>query len=120
VHVKGVFYVQNLALRYSFAVKKQTILMGEMSVPGAAARYERRLFHGCPSDLVPKIAQQGFNRSFTGATNGRALFGKGVYFARDARYSMSPEYSPPDANGVRNMFLVRAVVGEVCKACRMP
>jgi poly [ADP-ribose] polymerase 10/14/15 len=34
---------------------------------------------------------------------------------RDARYSMSPEYSPPDADGVRNMFLVHAVVGEVCK-----
>jgi len=115
VHVKGVFYVQNLALWYSFALKKRTMLMAAMSAPGAAARYERRLFHGCPADLVPKIAQQGFNRSFTGATSGRALFGKGVYFARDARYSMSPEYSPPDADGVRNMFLVRAVVGEVCK-----
>ena len=28
---------------------------------------------------------------------------------------MSPEYSPPDADGVQNMFLVRAGVGEVCK-----
>ncbi len=114
VHVKGVFYVQNLALWYSFALKRQTMLMGEKSAAGAAARYERRLFHGCPADLVSKIAQQGFNRSFTGATSGRALYGKGVYFARDARYSMSKEYSPPDADGVQNMFLVRAVVGEIC------
>ena len=46
------------------------------------------------------------------------MYGKGVYFARDARYSMSIEYSPPDANGVQNMFLVRAVVGEVCKGVK--
>jgi poly [ADP-ribose] polymerase 10/14/15 len=31
---------------------------------------------------------------------------------------MSIEYSPPDANGVQNMFLVRAVVGEVCKGVK--
>ena len=96
------------------------MLIGEKSAPGAAARYKRRLFHGCPADLVPKIAQQGFNRSFTGATSGRALFGKGVYFARDARYSMSPEYSPPDADDVRNMFLVRAIVGEVWQDALTP
>jgi len=115
VHVESVCYVQNLALWYSFAVKRQTMLMREKGVPDAAARYERRLFHGCPADMVSKIVQQGFNRSFTGATSGRASFGKGVYFARDARTSMWPEYSPPDANGVQHVFLVRVVVGEFCK-----
>jgi poly [ADP-ribose] polymerase 10/14/15 len=115
VHVESVCYVQNLALWYSFAVKRQTMLMREKGVPDAAARYERRLFHGCPAEMVSKIVEQGFNRSFTGATSGRASFGKGVYFARDARKSMCPEYSPPDANGVQHVFLVRAVVGEFCK-----
>jgi hypothetical protein len=119
VRVHSICRVQNLALWYSFVVKRQTMLMREKSLPNAAVEhYEQRLFHGCPAHLVDRIAQQGFNRSFTGATSGRALYGKGVYFARDARYSMSIEYSPPDANGVQNMFLVRAVVGEVCKGVK--
>jgi len=59
--------------------------------------------------------QQGFNRAFTGLTSGRAVHGKGVYFARDASYSMSPEYSKPDAHGVQCIFLVRVVIGEYCK-----
>ena len=42
-------------------------------------------FRGCSSDLAPKILQQGFNRSFCGKHN--TLYGKGVYFARDASYS---------------------------------
>ncbi len=56
---------------YSFAVKRQTMLMREkgVTVLDAAARYERRLFHGCPAHLVSKIAQQGFKRSFSGATS---------------------------------------------------
>ena len=116
VRVLSVCRVQNLALWYSFVVKRQTMLMREKSLPNAAVEhYEQRVFHGCPAHLVDRIAQQGFNRSFTGATSGRALYGKGVYFARDARYSMSTEYSPPDANGVQNMFLVRAVV---CKGVK--
>ena len=68
VRVESVCYVQNLALWYSFAVKRQTMLIRERGMLNAAARYERRLFHGCPAHLVSKIAQQGFNRSFTGAT----------------------------------------------------
>ena len=76
----------------------------------------RRVFHGCPSDVVPKILQQGFNRSFCGAN--ATLYGKGVYFARDASYSTYPLYCKPDAQGVQTCFLVRAVIGEWCKAKR--
>ena len=46
--------------------------------------------HRCSSDLAPKILQQGFNRSFCGKHN--TLYGKGVYFARDASYSTYPLY----------------------------
>ena len=76
----------------------------------------RRVFHGCPSDVVPKILQQGFNRSFCGAN--ATLYGKGVYFARDASYSTYPLYCKPDAQGVQTCFLVRAVIGDWCKAKR--
>ena len=65
---------------------------------------------------MPKILQQGFNRSFCGAN--ATLYGKGVYFARDASYSTYPLYCKPDAEGIQTCFLVRAAVGEWCKAKR--
>ena len=47
------------------------------------ARYERVwLFHGTDLDTIPKILQQGFNRSFAGKN--ATVYGVGVYFARDA------------------------------------
>jgi len=39
-------------------------------------------------------------------------------FARDASYSMSPSYSPPNASGVQRMFLVRVLIGEYCRGKR--
>ena len=51
--------------------------------------------------------QQGFNRSFCGKHN--TLYGKGVYFARDASYSTYPLYCTPDAKDVQTVFLVRVV-----------
>ena len=43
------------------------------------------------------------------------MYGKGVYFARDASYSTYPVYSPPDTHGVQSIFLARVVVGEYCR-----
>ena len=51
--------------------------------------------------------QQGFNRSFCGKHN--TLYGKGVYFARDASYSTYPLYCTPDAKDIQTVFLVRVV-----------
>ena len=77
----------------------------------AAASFERVwLFHGTDEDTVPKICQMGLDRSFSAV----ALYGKGVYFARDASYSSSKTYSPPNAKGEQCMFLCRVVVGEYC------
>ena len=39
----------------------------------------------------------------------------GIYLDRDASYSSSKTYSPPDANDEQNMFLVRVLVGEYCQ-----
>ena len=60
--------------------------------------------------------QQGFNRSFCGKN--ATLYGKGVYFARDASYSTFPLYCAPDAQGVQTIFLVRAVVGQWSKGVK--
>ena len=39
-------------------------------------------------------------------------YGRGVYFARDARLSASTTYSPRDHNGYKYVYLVRALTGE--------
>merc|ERR1719473_848060 len=97
----------------SYAVKRQTVLAREKESGSSISPLERKwLFHGTDEDTVPKIAQQGFNRSFCGKN--ATAFGKGVYFARDASYSSSTTYSRPDGNGVQHMFLCRVIVGEYC------
>ena len=39
-------------------------------------------------------------------------YGKGVYFGRDASYSVNPLYSRPDDAGVQRMFACHVLVGE--------
>ena len=46
------------------------------------------------------------------------MYGKGVYFARDASYSTYPLYSPPDAQGWQTVFAVRCVVGQWSKGVK--
>ena len=73
--------------------------------------FERRwLFHGTQDKTVPKIMKQGFNRSFA---NPNCSIGNGIYFARDASYSLG--YAHPDANSLCYMFLCRVAVGDWCK-----
>merc|ERR1711988_496122 len=103
--------VQNLSMWQSYAVKRQTILARERAEN--SSRFERAwLFHGTNAEVIPKIIQQGFNRSFCGKN--ATAYGKGVYFARDAAYSSSTTYSVPDAQGVQHMFACRVAVGEYC------
>jgi hypothetical protein len=68
---------------------------------------ERLLWHGAPFETVPKIIQNGFNRTFVST----AAFGNGIYFARDASYSQNRRYSTPDRDGVQRLFLTRVLVG---------
>ena len=48
-----------------------------------------------------KEVAYGFNRSFAGKN--ATVYGRGVYFARDASYSTSQTYSKPDSGGVQHM-----------------
>ena len=92
VKVKKVQRIQNLAMWQGYVVKRQTICYrdcpGGASDPAAMSkaidRFERCwLWHGSNAEVVDKILQQGFNRSFCGKN--ATAYGKGVYFARDAR-----------------------------------
>ena len=72
-----------------------------------------RRLAGEPVVLARACAQSmGFNRSFCGKN--ATVYGKGVYFARDAGYSARRTYSKPNAKGIQHMFLVRVTVGEYC------
>jgi len=65
------------------------------------------------ADSIEKIIQQGFNRSFCGKN--ATMYGKGVYFARDASYSSHDTYSPPDGSGLKHILACSVVVGEFCR-----
>ena len=102
---------QNMSMWQSYAVKRQTVYMraekeagnaspGKLHFPASpgkhpkhdfttSSRYERVwLFHGTDQDTVPKIYQQGFNRSFCGKN--ATMYGKGVYFARVSAAVLQP------------------------------
>ena len=115
--------VQNVSMWQSYAVKRRLVVereernMGKADAGDTLSTIERAwLFHGTTEDIMPKITQQGFNRSFCGRN--ATMFGKGVYFARDSEYSARPQYAEPNAAGVQHMFLVRVVVGEYCMGVR--
>lgn len=122
----NVFRIQNLAMYQSYVIKRQTICYRETGIQDgkdanedairrkAMERFERRwLWHGTSWDTMDKILQQGFNRSFCGKN--ATMYGKGVYFARDAGYSATKAYSVPDAKGHQFMIACRVMVGEYCR-----
>jgi len=62
---------------------------------------------------MPKINRNSFNRSYCGKN--ATAYGKGVYFAVKASYSISNTYSCPDEQGNKYMYLARVAVGEFCQ-----
>ena len=115
VRIVSIERVQNVSLWRDYDVKLKNIVSREKEQDESRppSRFERVwLFHGCRPDVAPKIVEQGFNRSFCGRN--ATVYGKGVYFARDARYSAQPQYSEPDAHGHQHIFACRVVVGEYC------
>ena len=76
VQVHKVYRIQNLAMWQSFIVKRQTICYRETGAhkdnsdevqKKALQRFERCwLWHGTNIEVMDKILQQGFNRSFCG------------------------------------------------------
>ncbi|XP_034529624.1 protein mono-ADP-ribosyltransferase PARP12 [Notolabrus celidotus] len=66
---------------------------------------EKKLFHGTDSKFVDVISHTNFDWRICG-THGTA-YGKGSYFARDARYS----HNYTGDSDVRSMFVARVLVG---------
>ena len=70
----------------------------------------RWLWHGTDQATAQAIVVEGFNRSHSLV----AVYGKGVYFARNASYSVGDTYSPSDGRGRKWLFAARVLVGDVC------
>jgi len=122
VKIASINRVENLAMWQSFVVKRQTIVSREISqetetsdadINQKRQRLERCwLWHGTNVEVMDKILQQGFNRSFCGKN--ATMYGKGVYFARDTSYSAHTAYSVPDSRGYQYILACRVVVGVYC------
>nr|XP_025845964.1 poly [ADP-ribose] polymerase 15 isoform X2 [Vulpes vulpes] len=96
--------IQNVCLWQSYQIKKK-----HMDIKNGSRDNERVLFHGTDADSVPYVNQHGFNRSYAGKN--AAAYGKGTYFAVDARYSADDIYSRPDSNGRKHIYVVRVLTG---------
>uniref|UniRef100_A0A672SMR9 Poly [ADP-ribose] polymerase 12-like n=1 Tax=Sinocyclocheilus grahami TaxID=75366 RepID=A0A672SMR9_SINGR len=70
---------------------------------------EKQLFHGTDSTHLDAICRNNFDWRICG-THGTA-YGKGSYFARDAKYS----HSYTKGSGTRSMFVCRILVGSYTK-----
>ncbi|XP_003388008.1 PREDICTED: poly [ADP-ribose] polymerase 14-like [Amphimedon queenslandica] len=96
--------LQNPTLYKQYAVRKKEM---EKHNPNGHQN-ERLLWHGTSPDTLDKINTRGFDRNFAGKN--ATVYGKGVYFARDASYSH--RYTSPDANSVRHMYYTLVLTGE--------
>lgn len=97
--------IQNEAVFEVYAVQQR-----KMDESGAHGSNEMLLFHGTAEVNCQAINHKGFNRSYSWQKN--TLYGKGVYFAKDANYSARPQYSQPGPTSLRHMYLARVLVGE--------
>lgn len=73
---------------------------------------EKWLWHGTSYKNLYKIQVQGFNRDY----NLTAKYGRGVYFARDASYSMDAQYAAPEKKtGFQYLLYCKVLVGASCE-----
>lgn len=68
------------------------------------------MFHGTPAEAVEPILHQNIDPLLAGAKTG-AIWGKGAYFAVDAK--TSDNYTQADDNGHRFIFMARVLAGKV-------
>ncbi|NWI13324.1 PAR12 polymerase, partial [Crypturellus soui] len=95
--------IQNPTLWQHFQLQKEQM---EKRSPGQEVD-ERFLFHGTSKSRLTAICEQNFDWRICGAHG--TTYGKGNYFARDARYAH--QYCS-SSNGNLRMFVARVLVGD--------
>jgi len=89
--------------------KRQQIEL-QNSRSGSSLTVERQLFHGTrDEEAVRAIFRQNFDWRINGTAND-VVYGKGTYFARDARFS--DKYCGGRQRQHRWMFLARVLIGQ--------
>ncbi|CAB1346047.1 unnamed protein product, partial [Coregonus sp. 'balchen'] len=99
-HILTIERVQNPILWKFYVLQRD-----QMESSGTSIN-EKQLFHGTDSKHVDSICRNNFDWRLCG-TNGTS-FGKGSYFARDAKRS----HSYTSHSGVRSMFVCQVLVGD--------
>lgn len=83
--------------------------------PEISDALEREVFHGTQQVITTKILTGGFNPKFGAQDPGRTVYGQGCYFARDLRTSAHDDYSVPNEDGLKFVFVVRLLAGATFK-----
>lgn len=108
---------------------------------------ERTLYHGTSETSVKEICVHGFNRSFCGkngqlqdsfelslsrlecdrhlltlcccfwCSHTATVYGQGVYFAVNSSLSVQDQYSPPNADQYKFIFVSKVLTGDFTKGC---
>ncbi|XP_041040237.1 protein mono-ADP-ribosyltransferase PARP10 isoform X2 [Carcharodon carcharias] len=94
--------VNNPLLYQQYMLKKASMVAVQTNV-------ERVLYHGTTEESTKEIYVHGFNRSFSGKN--ASVYGQGVYFALNAVVSAQDQYSPPNANGHKFVFVAKVLTG---------
>lgn len=94
--------VENPELRQLYEAQRQ-----EVSEKHASHVEERELFHGTTEQAINAIADVGFDPAY----NKTSAYGKGTYFARDAKYSYN--YMKPNKDEISYMFVADVIIGRM-------
>ncbi|XP_029370763.1 protein mono-ADP-ribosyltransferase PARP10 isoform X2 [Echeneis naucrates] len=102
--------LMNRLLYNQYKLKKASILQ-RATYP----EIERTLYHGTSEASVKEICIHGFDRSFCGKN--ATVYGQGVYFAVNSALSIQDQYSPPNADGYKFVFVSKVLTGDFTKGC---
>ena len=125
VELVSIQRIQNEFLWEKYSQHKE-----RMSYKGSASVNEMTLYHGSSSTAPEEIyrSEEGFDMRFSH----QGMWGRGNYFAKDARYSCSYAYEISDSKGlitsqgkVKQIFLAMVLTGDSCvsspdKSLRIP
>ncbi|XP_037548698.1 protein mono-ADP-ribosyltransferase PARP10 [Nematolebias whitei] len=100
--------LMNRLLYNQYKLKKASVLQ-----QSTHPTIERTLFHGTSEASVKEICVHGFNRSFCGKN--ATVYGQGVYFAVNSALSVQDQYSPPNADGYKFIFVSKVLTGDFTK-----
>lgn len=104
VEILSIKRIQNQALWAAYNTHKHTL----ERTYGLGCANEQTLFHGTPAASIEAIQHQNIDPLLAGSNVG-AIWGKGAYFALDAK--QSDNYASASDEGFRFMYMARVLAG---------